>query len=89
MINFETVDYYDEDEIEFTESEMRFKSLLNRLDNHIGCSSDYESLVDEKHLSFDEIRVIVMRSLTEYMSEMDDLSEIRDICKWIEKVANQ
>ncbi len=96
MINFETVTYYDEDNIEYTESEMRLKSLLREIDNHIGCSNDYEGIVDERELSFDEIKLIVIQSLNRIVIDIlsvgfkaDEVTDMREYCKFIERVAKQ
>ena len=87
MMNLQTL----EDEIViFTEREIRLKALLHVIDNHIGCSNDYEGMVDERELSFDEIKIIVIQSLESYILDEDitQMTDIENYLDYIKRVEN-
>ena len=80
MINFETVDYYDE-AIELNDRELKLKSLFVEIDRMIGSNCDFESMVDEKEMTIDEMKTIAMDSLANDISD-GDIKELKDIEKY-------
>ena len=89
MINFET-----EDEIEFTERELKLKSLFVEIDRMIGGNCDFESMVDEKEMTIDEMKTIAIDSLEGYIDAITEfgldeiefgLDEIIENLEYIEK----
>ena len=85
MINFET-----EDEIEFTERELKLKSLFVEIDRMIGSNCDFEGMVDEREMTIDEMKTIAIDSLANDIS-YGDITELEDIEKYkryIKRVEN-
>jgi len=68
MINFETLE---DKEVVFTEREMKFKALLDEIDIMIGCSCDYEGMLEEREMTIEEIKDIVILSLESDISDDD------------------
>lgn len=85
MINFETVDYYD-NAIEFTERELKLKRLFVEIDRMIGSSCDFESMVEEKEMTIDEMKTIAIDSLANDIS-YGDITELEDIEKYQRYIA--
>jgi hypothetical protein len=88
MTNFQKVLYYGEEGIEFSERELKLKSLFVEIDRMIGSSCDFESMVDEKEMTIDEMKSIVIDSLEGYIDEITELEDIEKYQRYITRVEN-